>query len=58
MINLFNEQMTSLEARHVLYSNVDGKSKEEKEKLFAAYKKVLPAIIERETYEGSKLLRY
>jgi hypothetical protein len=58
MNNLFNDKMTSIEARIVLYSNVDGKSDEEKKELFKAYKNVLPAIIERETYEGSQLLRY
>ncbi len=47
--NLFNENMTSLEAQTILFSNADGKSNEEKRELLAAYKMVLPAITARET---------
>ena len=56
MNNLFNEQMTSLQARTVLFSNVDGKTEKERAELFDAYKAVLPAIIKRETYEGANLI--
>lgn len=56
MDNLFNEQMSSIEAQTVLFSNADGKSKEELIELFNAYKSVLPAITKRETYEGSNLI--
>ncbi len=55
MINLFNTQMTSLEAQTVLFSNVDGKTEEEKKELLEAYKSVIPAITARETRKGIEL---
>lgn len=56
MNDLFNTSMSSLEAQTVLFSNIDGKTKAEKEKLFSAYDAVLPAIIARETSEGMNLI--
>ena len=56
MANLFNEQMSSIEARFVLFTHTEGKTKEEKEEIFKQYKAVLPIIIERETYDGSNLI--
>lgn len=55
MNSLFNKDMTSLEAQTVLFSNIDGKTQEEKKILFNAYEAVLPAIIARETKEGMNL---
>jgi len=55
MNSLFNKDMSSLEAQTVLFSNIDGKTQEEKEILFNAYKSVLPEIIARETKEGMNL---
>ena len=48
MNNVFNEQMTSYEARSAFFAAVDGKSREEIEKLKAEYTKALPAIYNRE----------
>lgn len=45
---LFNEDMSSMEARTVLYSSVDGKIKEEIEEIKEAYKRILPIIIDKE----------
>ena len=44
----FNENMSSHEARQVLFSSVDGKTKEEIEKIKDEYSAVLPAIMDRE----------
>ena len=55
MINLFNTQMTSLEAQTVLFANVDGKTEEEKKELLEAYKAVIPVITARETRNGIEL---
>lgn len=52
--NMFNEQMTSNEARIVLFKAVEGKTKAEIEQLKSAYSKVLPAILEREHSLASK----
>ena len=46
--SIFNEQMTSNEARLALFKAVEGKTKAEIEQLKADYSKVLPAINERE----------
>ena len=46
--NIFNEQMTSNEARIALFKAVEGKTKEEIEQIKAEYLKVLPVINERE----------
>lgn len=46
--SIFNEKMSSTEARLLLFRSVDGKTKEEIEQLKTDYFKVLPAITERE----------
>lgn len=46
--SLFNEQMTSNEARIALFKAAEGKTKAEIEQLKTAYTKVLPAIYKRE----------
>ena len=46
--DLFDESMSSIEARYVLYSHCDGLSKEERDELFAAYDPVREAILRRE----------
>lgn len=46
--DLFNENMTSLEARTVLFSSVEGKTKEEIDEIFAAYAPVSSAILKHE----------
>lgn len=45
---IFNENMSSDEARTVLFKAVENKTKEEIEELKREYNKVLPAILERE----------
>ncbi len=47
-MNLFNENVTREEAWNVLFSSIDGKTKEEREEIIAEYMKVLPAIVEKE----------
>lgn len=47
--NVFNENMTSSEARMALFKAVEGKTKEEIEQLKSAFKKVFPAIFKRES---------
>ena len=47
--SLFNEDMSSSEARIVFLSSVDGKTKEEIAKLQEDYMAVLPAISKRES---------
>lgn len=55
MLNsMFNEQMSSNEARLALFAAVDGKTKAEIEQLKSAYSKVLPAILKREHGLASK----
>ena len=46
--NLFNEQMTSDEARMVFFKAVEGKTKEEIEEIKSAYFEVLPKINKKE----------
>ena len=46
--NIFNEQMTSNEARMAFFKAVEGKTKAEIEHIKLEYSKVLPKIIERE----------
>lgn len=46
--NLFNENMTSNEARTVLYRSVEGKTETEIEQIKAEYIRILPKIIDRE----------
>lgn len=46
--SIFNENMTSDQARLALFSAVDGKTKAEIEKIKDEYSKVLPVIMERE----------
>ena len=48
MTPLFNENMTSSEARHILFASVDGKTKEEIAKIKEEYDKIIPTIIENE----------
>lgn len=45
---LFNENMTSDEARYVLYSHTDGLSDEDRELLWQAYLPVSHAILHAE----------
>lgn len=45
---LFNEKMTSNEARVVFFKALEGKSKEEIEQIKSAYSEVLHKITERE----------
>lgn len=45
---LFNEKMTSNEARAVFFKALEGKSKEEIEQIKSAYFEVLHKITERE----------
>lgn len=46
--SVFNEHMTSNEARLMLFKAVEGKTKAEIDQLKADYSKVLPAILKRE----------
>lgn len=46
--NLFNEQMTSSQARIALLSAIEGKSKDEIERIKNAYFEIRPLIIRRE----------
>lgn len=46
--SIFNENMTSSQARFAFFKAVDGKSKEEVEKLKNDYFKVLDVIMDRE----------
>jgi len=52
--NLFNELMTSNEARMTLFKAVEGKTKEEIKQIKSAYSKVLPIILKRESNLTSK----
>ena len=45
---MFNENMTSSEARHVLFSSVDGKTKEEIDRIKLEYDAVIPRIVKNE----------
>ena len=46
---IFDEQMTSTEARLALFKAVEGKTEAEIEQIKSAYSKVLPAILKRES---------
>lgn len=46
--DIFNEQMTSNEARMAFFEAVEGKTKEEVEQIKSAYSEVLHKITERE----------
>lgn len=46
--NIFNEQMTSEEARMTLFKEIEGKTKIEIEQIKAEDFEVLPKIIEKE----------
>ncbi|MGM9587832.1 MAG: hypothetical protein ACI3VA_10140 [Candidatus Limivicinus sp.] len=48
MSELFNEQMTSFEARSTFFAAVDGKTKEEIEELKKEYDAVASVIMDRE----------
>ena len=47
-MSLFTENMTREEAWDVLFSSVDGKTKEEREEIMSEYEKVLPVIVQKE----------
>lgn len=51
MKSMFNENMTYPEAQSVLFSAVEGKSDQEKKRIFDEYKAVLPAITKKEFKE-------
>ena len=46
--DIFNINMSSSEARTVLFTIVEGKNQEEIEQIKSQYSKVLPMILERE----------
>ena len=46
--NIFNINMSSFEARRVLFTIVEGKNQEEIEQIKSQYLKILPMILERE----------
>lgn len=48
MTPLFNENMTTSEARTVFFSSVDGKTKEEIELIKREYSEIFPRIMENE----------
>lgn len=52
--NIFNEHMTSNEARIALFKSVEGKTKAEIEQIKSEYSAVLPAILKREHELASK----
>lgn len=52
MKNLFNENMTSSEARRVLFSSVEGKTEREVEQIKREFSEIAPKIIERELREN------
>ena len=52
--SIFNEQMTSQEARLAFFRAADGKTKTEIEKLKSDYSKILPIIMKREHNLASK----
>ena len=47
--NIFNEQMTSNQARLALFRAVEGKTKAEIEQIMREYDRVFPAIHKRES---------
>jgi hypothetical protein len=50
----FSEKMTSAEARHKLFSLLDGKTAEEREEINKEYQAVMPAINKRELERAAK----
>ena len=46
--DIFNEEMSSSEARITLFKAIEGKTADEIEQIFAEYSTVIPAILERE----------
>ena len=52
--SIFNEQMTSNEARIALFKAVEGKTDAEITQIKKAYSEVLPAILKRESALVSK----
>ena len=54
-MKLFNKEMSSAEARRVLFTAVEGKSTAEREIIKEEYKDVLPAIIKREHADHTML---
>ena len=53
-VSIFNDKMTSAEARTVLFRAVEGKSKKEIEKILDDYNKVHSVILQRELNLVSK----
>ena len=51
---VFDEQMTSTEARIALFKAVEGKTEAEIEQIKSAYSQILSKILERETQLSSK----
>ena len=52
MNKCFHEDMTANEARTLLYTLVDQKTKEEMEEVWEEYSKVIPIIVERRLKES------
>lgn len=52
--SIFNENMSSNEARLVFFSAIDGKTKEEIERLKADYYAIQPVIMKKELALASK----
>lgn len=52
MSKLFDERMTSSEARKILFSSVDGKTKEEIAQIKEEYSQIAPKIAKRELEKG------
>lgn len=48
MSAIFNERMTCSEAQRVLFSSVQGKSKDEVDQIKNEYARILPVIAKRE----------
>ena len=48
----FNENMTSTQARNILFSSVDHMSKAEVEEIKKEYREIAPALMERELKEN------
>ena len=47
--DIFNEHMTSSEARMVLFKAVEGKTADEIEEIKSAYSAIIPIILEKES---------
>ena len=52
----FNESMTNAEARRTLFTVVEGKSKEETERIKQEYSKIIPIINKRELKSNRQYL--